>query len=102
MKKTVILVGLGHCHVQVARNWNRALDKYWKKIVICPDRKVVYSGMVTGCIAGDYQLDEASIDVESVCKYFGWTWIKVSTRFSLFVLERAKRLFTVYSLQDNS
>ncbi|GJD11474.1 Probable NADH dehydrogenase [Galdieria sulphuraria] len=76
MKKTVVLVGLGHCHVQVVRSWNKVLDKHWKKIVICPEDKVVYSGMVTGCIAGDYQLEEACVDVKSVCSYFGWTWVK--------------------------
>jgi len=78
MKKTVVLVGLGHCHVQAVRGWNRALDSCWKKIVICPENKVVYSGMVTGCIAGDYELEEACIDVKSVCSYFGWTWVKAA------------------------
>ncbi|GJQ10596.1 hypothetical protein GpartN1_g2387.t1 [Galdieria partita] len=78
MKRTVVLVGLGHCHVQVVRSWNKVLDKHWKKIVICPEDKVVYSGMLTGCIAGDYQLEEACVDVKSVCSYFGWTWAKSS------------------------
>eukprot|EP00871_Galdieria_phlegrea_P002389 jgi/Galph1/3150/GphlegSOOS_G1768.1 len=77
-RKVIILLGLGHCHIQVVRNWKKELDRHWRKIVICPENRIVYSGMLTGCVAGLYSVEEASIDVKSVCKYFQWTWIKAS------------------------
>jgi selenide,water dikinase len=61
--RDLVLVGGGHAHVQVVRRWMmRPLpDVRLTLVVDRPD--AVYSGMVPGFVAGDYQAHELEIDV---------------------------------------
>ncbi len=69
--RTVVLVGGGHAHVQLLRRW--AMDPPPDaRLVVVLDRPVaVYSGMVPGCVAGDYRLPELEIDVVPLARRAG-------------------------------
>ena len=59
----LVLVGGGHTHVQVLRRWMMA-PIAGVRLTIAVDRpEAVYSGMVPGCVAGDYAAHELAIDV---------------------------------------
>ncbi|MBW2243135.1 MAG: selenide, water dikinase SelD [Deltaproteobacteria bacterium] len=59
----IVLVGGGHAHVQVIRRWmmDPLLDV---RLTVVLDRPAaLYSGMVPGVVAGEYDIAEAEIDV---------------------------------------
>jgi selenide,water dikinase len=66
-----VLVGGGHTHVQILRRWiMRPVDEVQLTLVL--DRpEAVYSGMVPGFVAGDYQMHELEIDVEALARRAG-------------------------------
>ena len=53
-RKTVVLVGGGHAHVQVLRRWAMDPPPDARTIVVLDRAVAVYSGMVPGYVAGDY------------------------------------------------
>ncbi len=66
----VVLVGGGHAHVQVLRDWAKAGVK--ANLVLIVDRPdAVYSGMVPGVVAGQYTLNEATIDLRPLAQAVG-------------------------------
>ena len=70
-ERTVVLVGGGHAHVQVLRRW--AMDPPADaRLLVVVDRPVaVYSGMVPGFVAGDYEAHELEIDVVPLARRAG-------------------------------
>ena len=62
-RKTVVLVGGGHAHVQVLRRWAMRPPENVRPIVVLDRPVAVYSGMVPGFVAGDYAESELEIDV---------------------------------------
>ena len=69
--KELLLLGGGHAHVQVLRRWMmRPLPGV--RVTLVADRAgAVYSGMVPGCVAGDYRPDEAEIDLVPLARRAG-------------------------------
>lgn len=71
MTREIILVGGGHSHVQVleslaARSFEGA------RVTVIVDRPIaVYSGMVPGFVAGQYQAQELEIDVPALTRWAG-------------------------------
>lgn len=59
----VVLVGGGHAHVQVLRRWMMRPVPDAHLWVVLDRPEAVYSGMVPGCVAGDYDLADLEIDV---------------------------------------
>jgi len=66
-----VLVGGGHTHVQILRGWiMRPVDDVRLTVVL--DRpEAVYSGMVPGFVAGDYQMHELELDVAALAQRAG-------------------------------
>jgi selenide,water dikinase len=66
-----VLVGGGHTHVQILRGWiMRPVDDVRLTVVL--DRpEAVYSGMVPGFVAGDYQMHELELDVAALARRAG-------------------------------
>jgi selenide,water dikinase len=58
-----VLVGGGHSHVQVLRRFEMEPPENARLTVVLDVPVAVYSGMVPGFIAGQYQADELEIDV---------------------------------------
>ena len=70
-RKTVVLVGGGHAHVQVLRRWAMKPPEGIRPIVVVDRAVAVYSGMVPGFVAGDYRASELEIDVVPLARRAG-------------------------------
>ena len=71
MQREVILVGGGHSHVQVLENLaTQPLDT--ARVTVVVDRPIaIYSGMVPGFVAGQYEASELEIDIPALCHWAG-------------------------------
>ncbi|WP_280151085.1 FAD-dependent oxidoreductase [Piscinibacter sp. XHJ-5] len=59
--KHLVLVGGGHAHVQVLRDFAAAPLAAARITLVSPDPQLVYSGMVPGHLAGHYAFDDIAI-----------------------------------------
>jgi selenide,water dikinase len=67
----LVLVGGGHAHVQVLRRW-RMQPLAGVRLTLVLDRpEAVYSGMVPGFVAGDYDLAACEIDLVPLARRAG-------------------------------
>jgi NADH dehydrogenase, FAD-containing subunit len=62
----LVLVGGGHSHVEVLREWAHEPVPGVRLSVVSDGPRAVYSGMVPGFVAGQYRLAEIEIDVEAL------------------------------------
>lgn len=65
--KRLLLVGAGHCHVEVVR---RLIAEPWRDaevVLVTPGRYTSYSGMLPGLIAGHYAFEDCHVDVAPLC-----------------------------------
>lgn len=63
MTRRVVLIGGGHAHVQVLERWSANSVPDVELIVVTDQEKALYSGMVPGLVAGQYERSELEIDV---------------------------------------
>jgi len=66
-----VLVGGGHAHVQVLRRWMMAPLPDVRLTVVLDRPVAVYSGMVPGFVAGEYEAHELEIDVVPLARRAG-------------------------------
>lgn len=76
--REVVLVGGGHAHVQVLRSWSMAPVPGVQLTLVADRGTAVYSGMVPGFVAGDYSLEEISIDLARLAARAGAQLIQTS------------------------
>lgn len=69
--KRLILMGAGHSHMLVLKQYLKSPLRDVEVIVVTPSRWQYYSGMIPGWIAGHYAIDQCRIDVEPVVKAVG-------------------------------
>lgn len=71
MTRQVVLIGGGHSHVQVLESLaSQPLPGANVRVIV--DKPIaIYSGMVPGYVAGQYQASELEIDVPQVCAWAG-------------------------------
>ncbi len=69
--KRLLLVGAGHAHAQVLRDWARAPLPGVELQVVSPLRLAPYSGMVPGWLAGEYRFDDICIDFGALARQAG-------------------------------
>jgi len=71
----LVLVGGGHSHIEVLRDWAREPVAAARLTVLVDRPTAVYSGMVPGFVAGQYRLDEIEIDVRGLAQRAGAAWV---------------------------
>jgi selenide,water dikinase len=69
--RELVLVGGGHAHVQVLRRFAMRGVPGVRLTVVLDVPEAVYSGMVPGCVAGDYRAAELAIDVVPLARRAG-------------------------------
>ncbi|MEX2515588.1 MAG: FAD-dependent oxidoreductase [Gammaproteobacteria bacterium] len=71
----LILLGGGHCHVEVLRHFGDKPEAGLRITVISRDKFSAYSGMLPGLVAGHYNFHDCHIDLPRLAKYAGATFI---------------------------
>jgi len=69
--KRLLLVGAGHAHAQVLRDWAGAPLPGVELTLVSPSPRAPYSGMVPGWLAGAYRFDEICIDFAALARAAG-------------------------------
>ncbi len=67
----IVLVGAGHCHVEVLRQAERLQSAGHAVTLITPEETHIYSGMAPGLISGSWLTDEASLPVGQLARACG-------------------------------
>lgn len=72
--KRLILAGGGHAHLQVLADWIGKGPPPCDTLLVSSGSTSLYSGMIPGWIAGDYRLDQATIDLLPLADKAGVTF----------------------------
>lgn len=67
MTKELVLLGGGHAHVEVLRQFGMAPPAA-RVTLVSPERLMPYSGMLPGFIAGHYAVEACHIDLDRLCE----------------------------------
>ena len=76
MIKKLILVGAGHAHLAVLQRLTQRQLRDTEVSLICAERYQTYSGMLPAWMAGHVTASALQIDLLSLCKAAGVTWIQ--------------------------
>jgi pyridine nucleotide-disulfide oxidoreductase family protein len=69
--KRLVLIGAGHAHAQVLKDWITRPVPGTELVVVSPTALAPYSGMVPGWLAGVYRFDEICIDFAALASAAG-------------------------------
>ena len=69
--RDILLIGGGHAHALVLRQWGMKPMAGVRLRVINPSPIAPYTGMLPGAIAGHYTIDEIMIDLVRLCRFAG-------------------------------
>ncbi|RPH65280.1 MAG: pyridine nucleotide-disulfide oxidoreductase [Burkholderiales bacterium] len=69
--KRLLLVGAGHAHAQVLKDWVASPLGGTELVIVSPRAQAPYSGMVPGWLAGFYRFDEICIDFVALARAAG-------------------------------
>jgi pyridine nucleotide-disulfide oxidoreductase family protein len=74
--KKLVLVGAGHSHALVLREFALAPPVGVEVTVVSPHALAPYSGMVPGWLAGHYAFDDIVVDFPRLCSAAGARWVE--------------------------
>jgi pyridine nucleotide-disulfide oxidoreductase family protein len=66
--KTLILLGGGHAHLAVLKQFEVGIPNGWRVQLLSPPQYQAYSGMLPGWISGHYALGDFQIDLQQRCE----------------------------------
>lgn len=89
--KRLVLAGAGHAHALVLRELARRPLRGAEVVVLSPEPRAPYSGMVPGWLAGLYRFDEIVVDFPPLAAAAGARWC----RSALQALDPARRRLTL-------
>ncbi|MEO0871239.1 MAG: FAD-dependent oxidoreductase [Pseudomonadota bacterium] len=67
----IVLIGGGHSHVAVLADWARRGLPARRAVLVTPDPKLRYSGMVPGWISGEHTCEEGLVDLAGLARAAG-------------------------------
>ena len=73
--KRLLLVGAGHAHAQVLKNWIAQPLPATELVLVSPQALAPYSGMVPGWLAGTYRYADICIDFAALAALAGARWV---------------------------
>ncbi len=76
MKRRVLLIGAGHSHVEVVRRWSQQKIENTTLAIVDPNARPIYSGMVPGYIARQYERKDVEIDLVGLCTKAGADYLQ--------------------------
>ncbi len=89
--KKLVLIGGGHAHVEVLRQFGRQRAPEAEITLVSPDRHTPYSGMLPGLVAGHYTFEQCHIDLQPLAAYAGARLIFAEAR----ALDAAQRTISL-------
>lgn len=75
MTRRLVLLGGGHAHLQVLAQLARRRLPGWEVLLVTPQPRQIYSGMLPGWVAGHYTLEQITIDLQPLARSAGATLI---------------------------
>ena len=88
--KNILLIGGGHTHVSVIRALSGKLPDTSSITLISESRKMPYSGMLPGYIAGHYATSECHIDLHNLCEKYNVRFLQQK----VVTIDSAKKLIS--------
>jgi selenide,water dikinase len=76
--KKLVLVGGGHAHVEVLRQFALHSMTGVELSLVSPDRHTPYSGMLPGLVAGHYRFEDCHIDLQRLARKAGALFLRTS------------------------
>ncbi|AFU99391.1 selenide, water dikinase SelD [Simiduia agarivorans] len=76
--KDLVLLGGGHAHALVLRQWAMQPMPGVRLTLVSPEPHTPYSGMLPGLIAGQYSFDQTHIDLDRLCALTGARFIRAA------------------------
>ncbi len=74
----LVLLGGGHAHAIVIRQWAMHPVPGVRITLVSPHSLTAYSGMLPGFVAGHYTLEETHIDLNSLCRWAGVRFVQAA------------------------
>jgi NADH dehydrogenase FAD-containing subunit len=72
----ILLLGGGHAHLVAGPLLAAKLPAGARLSLVAPSRRLLYSGMMPGWLAGQYRFDDCAIDLRRLCESAGIAWIE--------------------------
>ncbi len=89
--KKLVLIGGGHAHVEVLRQFGQQHAPNVEITLVSPDRHTPYSGMLPGLVAGHYRFAQCHIDLQPLAAFAQARHVPAEVRS----LDAARRLMTL-------
>ena len=89
--KKLVLIGGGHAHVEVLRQFGQRRSPEVEITLVSPDRHTPYSGMLPGLVAGHYRFEQCHIDLQPLAAYAGARHMPMEARS----LDAARQVITL-------
>ena len=102
-QKRIVLIGGGHAHVQVIKALNsHSRGKNIHVTLIDLQSEAAYSGMVPGCVANLYKLDQVKIALDSLAEWSGIEFVRGKVVGMSFDENDGKKVVLVEGIDENN